>query len=406
MTISNRAKKLKTTPSAIMQGHMTCASDPFSENNETGYLNYGTAENYLVNDLLLPKLNEKIEIQKEHIQYNVLYGMEDVRFVVANFLEKYLNIKDVNPENIIIQTGVSAICESLSFAMFDEGDTILVPTPYYSGFDYDFTKRFNCRFLKVSLSPEDEFKYSSSIIKKNLEKSDATVKAILVTHPNNPTGEILSEEVMDELIELCNEYDLDLISDEIYALSTFENKKHISLYQKAKDKGVRCHLLYGMAKDFALAGMKVGFYYSEDEELLESMKSLSYFHPVSTQTQLLIKNLLSDDSFLSNFIKTNNKRLNNIAVKLRRELSEFRFLESNAGLFQLLDLSQYCKTQEDEELIFNILLNDYKINLSPGSSLGLEKPGYFRVCFAKSESETTEFIKRMKSFFKKLENDF
>lgn len=400
MSLSHRARRLQSSPSAIMVGHMTCAEDPYSLSNPKGYLNFGTAENHLMSDLLLPKLNEPTIIEKEHIQYNALYGMEDIRTIITNFFENYLNLKNLNPDNLVIQTGVSAICESLSFALFDEGDKILIPTPYYTGFDHDFTKRFGCQFEPVHLKAENNFRHDIENFKQAFTGSSEkeSIKAVLLTHPHNPTGEVLTESLMDEIILFCQDNNLELISDEIYALSIHDGRKHISLYQKAKNAGIKTHFLYGMAKDFCLAGLKVGFFYTDDQELLGSMQNLSYFHPVSTQTQILIGNLLNDHNFLNRYIPQNQKRLAEIPHLLNSQLPMFDFLPTNAGLFTLLDLTQYCKTFEQEDEYFKKFLNYIKVNMTPGMALGLDKPGYFRVCFGRTKEEILEFIIRMRKF--------
>ena len=72
-----------------MIGHGLCAEDPYSLKNPRGYLNFGTAENHLMDEILLPKLNQPLKLDSNHIQYNTLYGMEDVRITCADFLERY-----------------------------------------------------------------------------------------------------------------------------------------------------------------------------------------------------------------------------------------------------------------------------------------------------------------------------
>lgn len=403
MTISKRALALRQDPSAIMTGHTICAKTPYSLSNPKGFLNFGTAENHIVNDLLIPKINMPIKILKEHIQYNQLHGIESVREIVCQFFKKNLNTGTLNPENLVIQTGVSAICESLSFAMFDQDDIILIPAPYYTGFDHDFTKRFGCKFEKIQLDSSNGFAHKISHIISHYNSCPETVKkkikAILITHPHNPTGEILNLEFMEDLIAFCNLNKLELISDEIYALSNHNGQEHVSLYAKAREAGTKCHLLYGMAKDFALAGLKVGFYYSEDQELVEVMKNLTYFHPVSTQTQILVSSILSDEVFLKKFIPENQRRLQQIPLIIEQQLPMYSFIPTDSGLFFILDLSKHCTSFEDEKIYFEKFLNFIRINLTPGHELGLKKPGFFRVCFARPKEDILEFIVRMKKFY-------
>ena len=80
------------------------------------------------------------------------------------------------------------------------------------------------------------------------------------------------------------------------------------------------------------------------------------------------------------------------------ELANLKFIQTNAGLFMLLDLSEYCPSFEKEQSYFELLLNKYKINMTPGSDLGLPKPGFFRICFGRKKEEILEYIIRMKEF--------
>ncbi|MBT4790948.1 MAG: aminotransferase class I/II-fold pyridoxal phosphate-dependent enzyme [Halobacteriovoraceae bacterium] len=400
MSISDRALKLQSAPSAIMLGHQKWSEDPFSKQNPLGILNFGIAENHLLNDLIIPKINQNVNLCAEHIQYNTLYGLEEVRKTVAIFFENYLNLKNVQAENIIIQSGLSCICESLSFSLFDQNDIIMIAAPYYTGFEHDFTKRFGCEFLKVPLKTSNKFEHeiSSFITTYQNHPHPEKIKAVLITHPHNPTGEKLSYTFGQKLIDFCLKNDLELICDEVYALSSHTKASHQSLYQLAIDANVKAHFLYGMAKDFALAGLKVGFYLSPDMQLTESLKNVSYFHPVSTQTQLLVANILSDTHFLDTLICENQKRLASVVAKIRNELPQFSFLSYDAGLFIILNLSSYCQNFADEQDLFNYFLNELKINFTAGQDMSFQEPGYFRVCFAKEKGDISEFITRMKTF--------
>ena len=400
MTLSNRVKNLMGNPSAIVVGAQTCATDPWTIENTNGYLNFGIAENHLMDDLILKKVNSSIVFEHDDIHYAGVFGSESLKETISHFFTHHLHISNVKSENIVTQAGVSAICEALSFALFDEGDYILIPTPYYTGFDHDFTKRFKAKFLKAHLKAENNFLHDINVFKETYEDSEFKnkVKAILITSPHNPTGEVLDYEFMQDIVDFALENNLHIISDEIYALSTFENRNHISLFELAKSKGAKCHLLYGMAKDFCLAGFKTGFYYSEDEELIQAMNGLTYFHPVGTPSQKQVQKILSDESFLNSFISLNNEGLHKTYKKLINECEHLRFIPASAGMFALLDLSMWCNSFDEEDKIFNHLLSDLKINFSKGADLGMNTPGYFRVCFARSNAMLNELIKRLQNF--------
>lgn len=394
--ISQRARKLARNPSAIVRGHLACLEDPFSLENRQGYVNFGIAENHVMDDLLLPIFEKPIELEKEHIQYCDLRGVESSRLKMVDFFSKYLGIPDMDPEKLLINNGVSSLCESISFSLFDEGDQILIPAPYYTGFEHDFTKRFKCEFIPVQLDPERNFQHDIEPF-KNALKAYRNIKGILLTHPHNPTGEILNEDFQNEIVQLAKDHDLHLICDEIYALSQHNEVDHASLYQKAREKGAKAHFLYGMAKDFCLAGFKIGFFYSDFDEVSEAMSASSYFYPVASITQLYLEKLVSDDDFLINYLEQNRIRLRVRQERIIKELPEFKFIKDSAAMFMLIDLSHKCQDLEDEAKLFKLLMEKYKINITPGLEQGLNIPGYFRVCYAREDSHIEEFIKRMKT---------
>lgn len=76
-------------------------------------------------------------------------------------------------------------------------------------------------------------------------------------------------------------------------------------------------------------------------------------------------------------------------------------LKSNAGLFVWMDLRHLLEevTKEGELKLWRVIINDVKINVSPGSSFHCAEPGWFRVCFANMDNETVEVaLQRIRSF--------
>ena len=397
--VSKRALSLIDSPSEIVTAHIKCMQDPYSLENKNGYLNYGTAQNYLMTKEINQSLKTPITLTQHELHYNEAYGMNSFREVLSSFLETFLNIQNIKTDNIVVQTGASAVCESLSFSLFDKGDTLLIPSPYYLGFNHDFAKRFGVDIEKVYLNEDDHFRLDKSIIEKTYataKENGKNVKAILITNPHNPSGQLRSNKELEELVEFAKEYKLEIISDEIYALSTYEQGKYKSILDIAPEYREHIHFIYGMAKDITLSGFKVGIYYSENTKVLEAMQAVSYFHTVSTHTQKYFMNLLSNNSFMESFIKTNKKRLNKLATYLKENIP-YPTCNSDSGIFFLLNLKSLLKeaTFEEEFKLFEYLINQKKTSITPGQFFEVKEPGWFRVCFAQPHDEAQEFIKRI-----------
>lgn len=381
--ISKRAQKLLSKPSAIVEGAIACSKDPYSSENPEGFLNFGIAENRVMDEMALELLKIDYEPTPEHIHYGHMEGLSELREAFCAFARKYLNVSEIMPDKIAVQTGLSSMCESLSFALFEEGDEIIVPAPFYTGFKFDFEGRFGVKL--VAVQPGKDFK----------NKLTDRTKGFLLTNPTNPTGEVLTDKYLLSVIDFCKSHNLHLISDEIYALSIHDGRPHKSVLTLEKEyKNI--HFLYGMAKDFSLAGIKTGFYYSRNEECLNAIKTACYFHPVSSQTQSTVANILSDTGAVEAFTKTSNKKISSILSKIKKALPKLKFKRPESGMFFLADFRTLLKKHGDEKALFNFFLNELKLNMTPGTEMGLKEQGYFRVCYARSEAEVDEFIKRIK----------
>lgn len=392
--ISNRANRLVQNPSAIMVGYAKWKENPWSLDNQSGVLNFAIAENHLMEEDILFLLAKKVDLKNEHIHYCNLFGTIELREAFSGFAKKYLNLK-LDPENVICQTGVTSLCESLSFCLFDEDDEILVPAPLYPGFYYDFAGRFNCKIKEVQLK---DYKHTIEPFKEALS---AKTKGILLTHPHNPLGEVLDKNFLTEIVDFAKENNLHLISDEVYTLSRHNLDERFTSTFHIKTDYHNIHYLYGMAKDFTLAGLKCGFFTSKNNEVLNAMKSVSYFHTVPSNTQLIVAKLLSEENLLEFFEKSINKIKLNLDL-IKNKITKLKFIEPKAGIFFLADLREQLSqnTFEAEEELFHKMIDEVGIIMIPGKELGLSEPGFFRICYAKKEDELNEFIHRMKKFLR------
>ncbi|GKV12718.1 hypothetical protein SLEP1_g23836 [Rubroshorea leprosula] len=129
----------------------------------------------------------------------------------------------------------------------------------------------------------------------------------------------------------------------------------------------------------------------------------SRFGLVSSQSQHFLAALLSDEEFINNFSSESSRRLANRYRLLTNELirAGVFFLESNAGLFFWMDLRPLLMEQTfDAELeLWRVIVDDVKLNVSPGSSFHGLEPGWFRVCFANMDDETVYVaLERIRAF--------
>jgi len=405
MILSKRAKKLTEGTQPLVQAHFKCTENPWSETeNPQGYINLGTAENHLVYDLLEPVLHQSAKVEERQTHYDILYGSESFRIALAKYLTK-LTDSEVMANQIVVASGSSAIVEMLMYSICDDEEGVIIPTPYYAGFDHDLKTRIGVEPVPLHLKTENNFAITAEALQNAMiqaKKREIKVKAILLTSPNNPLGRVYDEQTLSLIFRFAKDQKLELIVDELYAQSVFGDKPYLSAWKMAQKEKMNVHVVYGFAKDFGLSGFKTGLLYSTNENVLKAMRELCYFAPVSNATQAMLRKLISDAAFLEGFFEENRNRLKTAWSDCKAELKKANipFTEADAGFFVWLDLRKWLQNDDEasEMQLFQQLMEQAKVNISPGQVFKSVEPGFFRLCYARPKEMIKEAIQRMSTY--------
>ncbi|KAF5730033.1 1-aminocyclopropane-1-carboxylate synthase [Tripterygium wilfordii] len=411
--------------SPYFDGWKAYDSDPFHpEQNPHGVIQMGLAENQLCFDLIEDWLldnqkasictNEGVNEFKDIANFQDYHGLPEFRNAVAKFMAKVRgNRVTFNPDNIVMSGGATGAHETLAFCLADPGDAFLVPTPYYPGFDRDLRWRTGIQLLPVVCESSNNFKITREAMEAAYERAQEAnikVKGLLINNPSNPLGTVLDRETLRSIASFINEKNIHLVCDEIYAATVFNQPNFISVSEIIEeDIDVQCntdlvHIVYSLSKDMGFPGFRVGIIYSYNDAVVSCARKMSSFGLVSTQTQYLIAAMLSDDEFVGRFVAESRKRLAKRHRVFTWGLSRagIKYLKrSNAGLFLWMDLRQLLKdkTFEAEMVLWRVIIEEVKLNVSPGSSFHCSEPGWFRVCFANMDDETMQVaLSRIEEF--------
>ena len=395
--ISERGRRLSEHDPFLVKAHFRCAEAPFDpESNPGGYINFGTAENLIVFDLLAPLLRESQEIWEPDTHYNELHGAGFFREAIAGFLGRRAG-REIDPANIAVACGASAMLENLSFVICDPGEAILIPAPYYSGFDHDLALRSEAVLRHIPLTSPD-FSLGIEDIKRVYSEAvseGVTIKAILLNSPQNPLGQVYSRAFTEDAIAFAEREGLHLILDEIYAESLMPGGTHFSGLGLQSE---HVHVVYGFAKDFGLSGYKVGMLHSENREVMKAAQDSTYFYSVSTETQRTLANLLGSPG-LGGFFEAMRERLAAACGDISDELAAhgIPFLAVEGGIVMWLDLRAFLGSAsfEAERDLFDRIFEQGRVSISPGKVFHCSEPGWFRLCFTVPGPHRKEGLKRL-----------
>ncbi|XP_076891705.1 1-aminocyclopropane-1-carboxylate synthase-like [Bidens hawaiensis] len=414
--------------SPYFDGWKAYDANPFDhQNNPEGVIQMGLAENQLSFDLIQQwiELNPSASICtpqgaasfKVTAIFQDYHGLPEFRSAVANFMNRVrANRVRFDPDRIVMSGGATGAHETLAFCLANPGEAFLVPTPYYPAFDRDLRWRTGVKLVSVVCESSNNFKVTREALETAYEEAklaNIKVKGLLITNPSNPLGTFLDRATFKDIVNFINDKSIHLVCDEIYAGTVTNGDEFVSIAEVIEEVP-KCnldliHLVYSLSKDMGFPGFRVGIVYSYNDKVVSIARKMSSFGLVSTQTQHLLASMLSDDKFVENFISESRIRLARRHDMFTRGLGKvgIRSLESNAGLFIWMDLRRFLKepTFESEMTFWRIIINEIKLNVSPGQSFHCSEPGWFRVCFANMDDETTmTALWRIQSFVRKNRN--
>ncbi|KAK9064912.1 hypothetical protein SSX86_016295 [Deinandra increscens subsp. villosa] len=400
--------------------------NPYDEvKNPKGIIQMGLAENQLSFDLLELWLENNPQptafrnrsnqsVFKELALFQDYHGLPAFKNALVRFMSEIRGNKvSFDPNNLVLTAGATSANETLMFCLANPGDAFLLPTPYYPGFDRDLKWRTGAEIVPIHCSSLNGFRITKSALEeayKQAEKQNLKVKGILVTNPSNPLGTSLTMHELDILVNFISSQNIHLISDEIYSGTVFSSPSFISIMEVLKTRNLmnteiskRVHIVYSLSKDLGLPGFRIGAIYSNDERVVCAATKMSSFGLVSSQTQYLLSEILSDQKFTKIYLSENRRRLKQRYERLVKGLkrSGISCLKSNSGLFCWVDMRHLLNsnTFESEMELWKKIVYEVGLNISPGSSCHCGEPGWFRVCFANMSEETLDIaMQRVKSF--------
>ncbi|XP_054783940.1 1-aminocyclopropane-1-carboxylate synthase-like [Prosopis cineraria] len=408
--------------SPYFDGWIAYDRDPFHPtNNPRGVIQMGLAENQLCFDLIEEwiRINPDASICtpqglhhfRDIANFQDYHGLPGFRNGVAKFMSKVNGGRvKFEADRIVMSGGATGANEVIMFCLADPGDAFLIPAPYYPAYARDLCWRTGVQIIPVHTGRSNNFQITKEALDtayKKAQEDNLNVKGLLITNPSNPLGTTLDRDTMKSLVTFINQKNIHLVCDEIYAATVFSTPSFVSVSEVVQDMEFcnrdLIHIVYSLSKDMGFPGFRVGIVYSYNDTVVNCARKMSSFGLVSSQTQHMLAAMLSDDHFVDNFLAESSIRLAKRQSLFTEGLEKMGIacLPSNAGLFCWMNLRSLLREQtvEGEMQLWRVIVNEVKLNISPGSSFNCSEAGWYRVCFANMDYETMEeALRRIRAF--------
>ncbi len=333
--------------------------------------------------------------------YTPVAGFADLREAVCTKLKRDNNL-DYKPENIITSTGAKQSLANAIYAVVDNGDEVVIPTPYWVTYS-ELVKMAGGKVIEIRTSPESGFKISPEQLEAAI--SDKT-KLFMFSSPCNPSGAVYNKAELAELAEVFKKYpNVLIISDEIYEYINFVGG-HQSIAQ-FEDLKERIILINGLSKGFAMTGWRLG-YIAANVEIVKACEKIQgqFTSGTCSITQKAAVAALTGNLKPSLEMTREFSRRRARVLELIKDIPGFKCSEPQGAFYIFPDVSYYYGKTDGAQTITNAadfsmyLLNTANVSSVMGDAFG--EPNCVRFSFANSMANIEKAWVRIKEALAKL----
>ena len=378
---------------------------------ECGFGFYGFA--FGQSPFAVPKIMQEALIKNSNKgEYAAVPGIPELRNAISKYNKHYFHM-DVAPERIYVGPGTKELIFNLLEILHG---TVILPTPAWLGYLPQI------RFLQKNyhmLSTRANKKISPSDLRKLALRLQDRQKILILNNPNNPTGLLYDQLELEEIADVCREQNIVVISDEIYAQTTFNFSKFVSM-GKIYPEGT--FVTNGLSKSHAAGGYRLGYvvFPQHTTELKSQFKKIlaTEYTAVSTPIQHAAVAGFEISKEMDEYFEI-TRNIHHIMGEYTHdvllEIDGVKATKPDATFYLLADFNAFAtdlqkvKISTSQKLSESLMVHPYHTAIVGGDSLVLERTDYSaRIAYVdydgakvfenyknqkpKTHSERTEFV--------------
>lgn len=208
-------------------------------------------------DFDTPEFIKEACIQAIHdgkTKYAPAAGLADLRAALA---EKYVQdngLASCDPSQVVVSPGGKFSCYLAIQAVCNPGDEVLIPAPYWVSYP-EMVQLAGAVPKILETGPENGFRLDPEALRGALTEK---TKLLILNSPSNPTGAVYPPELIRQLVEICLEHGILILSDEIYEYLLYDNSEHLSPASISEEAAKMVITVSGFSKTFSMTGWRLG----------------------------------------------------------------------------------------------------------------------------------------------------
>jgi aspartate aminotransferase len=319
------------------------------------------------------------------IYYTAAAGIPELREAISEKLERDNGIDYATDETIVTPGAKQAIYEAVQ-AITNPGDEILIVDPWWVSY-VPMVQLAEGTPVFVETHESDGFRLKPEAIEEKVTKR---TKAIIINSPNNPTGSVLSKDELEGIAKICANYDIMVISDEVYEPMTYD-AKHISI-ASIDDMKERTIAVNGFSKAYSMTGWRLG-YAAGPIDIIKAMTRIQA-HSISNTTSFVQKAgvaaLAGPQDCVKEMVGEFRKR-RDVIVEMLNDIDGVTCIKPKGAFYAFAN----CKSYEADSFKLTDYLLDNGVAVVPGGAFGVQGEGFLRLSYATNMENIKEGVKRI-----------
>ncbi len=341
-------------------------------------------------------------IKEGFTKYTAVGGIDELKSAIIHRIKEDHGIRYEKSE-IIVSCGAKHTLYNLSQAIFEEGDEVIIPSPYWVSYPEQVILA-GAKPVFIETKEDYGFKIDPDELKKLITKK---TKALILNYPSNPTGATYTEDDLRDIVDVAMKAGLLIISDEIYEKIIYDGVTHTPVVKLGEEVKKSTILVNGVSKSYSMTGWRIG-YAAGDKRIIEAMSNLqgqSTSNPTSISQRAAVEALKGSQEEVNRMAKEFEKRKNYIVERLNK-IPGFKCFNPQGAFYVFPNISWFFGKKHAGKEIRNsvdftdFLLGEAKVAVVPGIEFGADK--YIRISYATSMEEIKKGVDRIEKALEKL----
>lgn len=348
-----------------------------------------------------PCIIEALRKRVEHGIFGYTKVPEEYYMAVISWFHRRYSWR-IDPSHIIYTTGVVPALSAVIKALTNPGDSIIVQTPAYNCF-FSSIRNNGCLLADNELIYGEEGRYTIDFEDLELKASHPATTLMILCNPHNPAGRVWTTDELVRISEICKRHGVTVVSDEIHCDLTFDGRRYTPYAPIAEQVGTKWVVCNAASKSFNIAGLQIANIICADAEMRQRIDKAININEVCDVNPFGVVGLMAAYNQGEDWLEALLRYLwNNYRIAreyLTRHLPGIICTPLEGTYLLWLN----CRAIGlDSDRLVEILEQEGKVLLSPGTIYGKGGEGFLRLNLACPETLLREGLQRIVDTLSKL----